>query len=403
MSDTPDSQEALEDGQTERQRTLLEACGSGLAGTGFKIFHDAKSRLSQLRAQDYALWATAAVLLAMLPILLSDGVERVNERTHSPEEQLHEALQNPDQGRRQRMGLRGPAQDTPADKVVDKSSASAPEQRDALDVQTEESRQAEQSIVWAAFSKREQLDRMETYLNDLSETAEGQILADAIRSYGDLDPNAPEELLEEFKYRVLSTDDRDVEYFIASWELGTLLSDRNLYVSVLPKELVPRLVALEQAYYREYSGEDPVECGRLPLLVDTHRHDFPTFSLRVSAQELELLKSRQSIFTLEKPALRKVPDQRHHSAILERAASGQSKVLETVEDLIALPYEDALNYQCHLALTALEYIAALEGSEQVSLYEDLFGTRFQYVNTETHSDFLLPEQVKLFSSVSEAN
>lgn len=404
MSDTQEHHYDSQNRQSEHQRSWLNALGAGSKNVSFKLIQDATSRLSQLSAQDYALWAAAATLLAMIPILLSDGGEREYKLTQSAEQKLHEALLNPDGSQRQKIGSPATSrpersQDTVRPEAVGSGPASALEGRDALEAQSDEVLRAKQTVVWGALSRREQLDRLETYLNDLSETPEGQILADALRGYRDLDSNALEELLEAFKYRVLSADDRDVEYFIASWELGTLLSDRGLYVSVLPKELVPRLVALEQTYYREYAEVDPVDCGRLPLLVDTSRHSFPTMSLRVSAQELQLLKSRESTFALKSPALRRPPDQRHHSTILERAALGQNKVLETVEDLTALPYEDALKYQCHLALAALEYIAALEGSEQVSLYEDLFGTRFQYVNTETHSDFLLPEQVSLFSSI----
>ncbi len=408
MSDTPEHRGASEEGQSEPQRSWLSVCRSSLANASLMVLQDARRRLGQLRAQDYALWAAAALLLGMLPIFLVDGSERSSEPPQSAEDRIHEALLNTDQTPQQQRGSRGSdlrrsTQNAEANDERDTNSATTLEAQDPLQAQTEEAQKSEMSIVWASLSKREQQSRFESYLNDLSQTPEGQILADAMRKYHGLDSEAAEELLDAFNYRVLSTYDPEIEDLIASWEFGQLLRDRNLYVSILPAELVPRLVALEQAYYRAYAEVDPVDCGRLPLLVHTSTHDFPTMSLRVSAQELDLLKSRQSIFALENPALRKAPDQRHHSAILERAASGRNTVLETVEDLAALPYEDALRYECHLALTALDYIAELDGSEQVSLYEDLFGTRFQYVNTETHSDFLLPEQVRLFSSLSSEN
>ena len=320
------------------------------------------------RLRDIAVWSAVILAIGLTPILLQDTFSKVS--TDNGEAHIAWDPKAPGQAALPQSGV---------------------SQQDVI-----------QTLARAGDSTSDlsRSDRLRLLFGRLQNTPEGVILLEAMQRYAALDEIAPEEITSAFERERLDdvTDEELVRSAYRSFDY--LLQRRDLYMSMLPADLVPTLIERELGFYREYASVDAVSCGAMPALSDPSLMEFPTVSLRVGANELQKLKSVESGFALDQPVLRQEAAQFHRDAILERASASRSEVAETVWDIEDLSYEEGLAYQCRLAIHALDYLHEMDGAQQVALYESLFGTFFGDVERYTHFDDLLPEQVMFFSSVA---
>lgn len=369
------------DEMLERVTSISHGMVRGLSALGRKIeierrANDLLARTKSVNLQGVLVGLIVCLLIASIPVTL-DGT--IRERV--PNVDIHESL----------LAIeRRPAPATPA------------RYRPANGIETEAGSIAPNHNIDAprTLTALQQSESLAVHLSALRDTEEGSILADAINAFQTIDSTASDQVVASFSKPRQPSHGREIDVSYAAHTFGIMLESRGLYVSLLSENLVPRLIELELAFYRAYRAEDPVACGEIPLLVDLKHERFPTPSLEVAAHEIALLKSRDSIFALDKPVLRSVATDSEIAEILSRASEARSSVASSVWDFENESYEELMTYQCDLAISALEYLNLLDSEQQVRLYEEIFGTRFMYVTNETHHDELLPERVMMFLATS---
>ncbi len=336
-------------------------------------------RLTQLRVKDLAMGLATVLAIACLPVLLKDGFEAPDEKVSVSDQVLAAIQQSNRQPRRLPQALTS-------------KSYVAPE----LNLKI-----AGLSTTVVEPSSTVFFD---DNLRELKKSEIGAIIASALETYAELGEGPRARAIKAFGTAVPRDENRFVSNIRASWGLSYLLEAEDLYISLVPADQIPALIASELEFYKKYKAIDPVGCGELPLLIDLSEQAFPTSELRAAALDIQKRKSRQSAFALSSPVLRAVPRQDHYDAIMKLSADGGQSVEQLIEKYEQTPPEEFLAFQCKLAFNALQYIQSLEDDVQkIGLYERMFGSQFTYVKSETHSDYMLPEQMMLFSSLTIAD